>query len=204
MPRVRRGAELRTGGDARQMPLLRHGIRAQGKDGESDGLRRIEYQGRGALFTSFVPQGWSAHVIDDGKASASMLALMPLGLRLDAPDSSAQMAFYPYAYYKDFQPGGLKKNNTLDASLVRWRHAVPAADYVSERLQEMYGKKIENVRVQPLEDSSGVIAQRAKGFENDAAQALKKTCRNDGRAVRFLVHARRHGVRGLFSPRRLR
>lgn len=144
------------------------------KDGESDGLRRIDYQGRGALFTSFVPQGWSARVIDDGKASASMLALMPLGLRLDAPDSSAQMAFYPYAYYKDFQPGGLKKNNTLDASLVRWRHAVPAADYVSERLQEMYGKEIENVRVQPLEDSSGVIAQRAKGFENDAAQALKR------------------------------
>ena len=144
------------------------------KDGESDGLRRIEYQGRGALFTSFVPQGWTARVIDDGEKSSSSAATMPLGLRLDAPDGGAQMVFYPYSYYKDFKPGGLKKNNAIDYSLIRYRHAVPAADYVAERVRELYGKEIEDVRVQQMEDGSGVIAQRAKGFENDAAQALGK------------------------------
>ncbi|GEM_PF-496309 len=144
------------------------------KDGENAGIRQIDYRGRGALFTSFVPQGWTARVIDDGNNSASMLALMPLGLQLDAPDGGARMAFYPYSYYKDFKPGGLKKNNMLDASLVRWRHAVPAEDYVAERVRELYGGEIENVRVQPLEDGSGVIAQRAKGFESEAAQALKR------------------------------
>ena len=66
-------------------------------------VRAITYGGQGTLFQSYIPNGWEYRVFDD-KESVSALAAVCKGLQLFPRDMSAQLLFYPFAFYKDSAP----------------------------------------------------------------------------------------------------
>ena len=70
---------------------------------EKNPVRIINYGGRGALFQSYIPAGWDYRVFDDND-SISTLATVCKGLQLFSQDMSAQLLFYPFAFYKDSTP----------------------------------------------------------------------------------------------------
>ena len=70
---------------------------------EKNPVRIINYGGRGALFQSYIPDGWDYRVFDDND-SISILATVCKGLQLFSQDMSAQLLFYPFAFYKDSAP----------------------------------------------------------------------------------------------------
>lgn len=105
-----------------------------------NGLQEIDYLGRGALFRACLPEGWSVRVFDDSQ-SFSRQAAICRGLRLDSP-GGAQLIFYPFAYFKSFDPngllGGLQKNYAFDPVTMLRRRALPSMeDYVAQRFAEM-------------------------------------------------------------------
>ena len=65
-------------------------------------VRTIDYQGRGPIFQTYVPQGWSYGIFDDND-SISSLAAVCKGIQLIS-QNGAQMVFYPFAFYKDADP----------------------------------------------------------------------------------------------------
>ena len=70
---------------------------------EKNPVRIINYGGRGALFQSYIPAEWDYRVFDDND-SISILATVCKGLQLFSQDMSAQLLFYPFAFYKDSAP----------------------------------------------------------------------------------------------------
>ena len=70
---------------------------------EKNPVRIINYGGRGALFQSYIPAEWDYRVFDDND-SISTLATVCKGLQLFSQDMSAQLLFYPFAFYKDSAP----------------------------------------------------------------------------------------------------
>lgn len=65
-------------------------------------IRTIDYQGRGPIFQTYVPQGWSYGIFDDND-SISSLAAVCKGIQLIS-QNGAQMVFYPFSFYKDADP----------------------------------------------------------------------------------------------------
>ena len=136
-------------------------------------IRQIDYMGRGALFQSFVPQGWSARVIPDDD-SASFSAAVCRGLRLDSPEG-ARLIFYPFAYFKSFSPGplGLRKDYALDpAAGIRYRRRTGMEQYARERLTELFGG-LDGLRLSSAEDKDAVLSRRAGAFIPEAAKVIK-------------------------------
>ena len=73
---------------------------------EEKAVRNIDFGGRGALFRSFVPPNWRWQVFEDNSCSFS--AAVTYGLILRRPpqnEQTAELRFYPYAYYKDYTQG---------------------------------------------------------------------------------------------------
>ena len=70
---------------------------------QENSIHVINYGGRGALFQSYLPSGWDYRIFDDND-SISTLATVCKGLQLFPQDMSAQLLFYPFAFYKDSAP----------------------------------------------------------------------------------------------------
>ena len=70
---------------------------------QENSVHVINYGGRGALFQSYLPSGWDYRIFDDND-SISTLATVCKGLQLFPQDMSAQLLFYPFAFYKDSAP----------------------------------------------------------------------------------------------------
>ena len=70
---------------------------------QENSIHVINYGGRGALFQSYLPSGWDYRIFDDND-SISTLAPVCKGLQLFPQDMSAQLLFYPFAFYKDSTP----------------------------------------------------------------------------------------------------
>ena len=70
---------------------------------QKNSVHVIHYGGRGALFQSYLPSGWDCRVFDDND-SISTLAAVCKGLQVFPQDMSAQLLFYPFAFYKDSAP----------------------------------------------------------------------------------------------------
>lgn len=137
------------------------------------GVGEVDYLGRGPLFRCFVPQGWSVRVIKD-EDSESYQATVCRGLRLDSPDG-ARLLFYPFAYYRHFEPGklSLHRDYQLDpVSGTRYRRRVPLAQYVSERVAELFGQT-GSLTVTPV-PAGELLERRAAVFAEDASRALKR------------------------------
>ena len=165
---------------------------ASAQTGPAPSIKQFEYMGRGALFESFVPQGWSGRVIDDND-SASMLAAICKGLQLDSP-AGERMLFYPFAYFKSFTPGalGLRKNYTLDpATLIRYRQRPGIEDYARERISELI-YPLDDLQLQRIPDRDGILARRTALFCNDAAKCIKKPL--NGACGKFKLHFCQNGV----------
>ncbi len=71
---------------------------------QKNSVHIINYGGRGALFQSYLPSGWDYRVFDDND-SVSTLATVCKGLQVFPQDMSAQLLFYPFAFYRDSSPG---------------------------------------------------------------------------------------------------
>lgn len=72
------------------------------KQPQQSEVRTIDYSGRGTIFQTYVPQGWSCGIFDDNDSISSLAAICK-GIQLIS-QNSAQMVFYPFAFYKDADP----------------------------------------------------------------------------------------------------
>ena len=70
---------------------------------EKNPVHLINYGRQGTLFQAYIPTGWEYLVFDD-KESVSSHAAVCKGLQLFPRDRSAQLLFYPFAFYKDSMP----------------------------------------------------------------------------------------------------
>ena len=150
---------------------------------EEKAVRNIDFGGRGALFRSFVPPNWRWQVFEDNSCSFS--AAVTYGLILRRPpqnEQTAELRFYPFAYYKDYTQGtmitapGVFGQQASDYFLdgwsgLRYRKLVKPQQYAYERLTAVYGR-LDDIRVIPLDNAP--LARRAQDFAQQTSQKLGK------------------------------
>ena len=137
----------------------------------------VNYLGRGCLFRACMPQGWCYRVFDDPQ-NVSRCAAICKGLQLNAPDG-AQLLFYPFAYYRSFDPKGslglgftLRSNYQFDPlTQIRYRHLPSLDEYAAERMREICAQGA-NFRLQRLTDLDEALRKRADRFAGEASQKL--------------------------------
>ena len=150
-------------------------------------VRVIQYGGRGALFQSYIPAGWDYRVFDDNE-SVSTLAPVCKGLQLFPGDTSAQLLFYPFAFYKDSAPKasflssmgipGLSSGGDyqLDpCSLVCHCKWLDLPQYAYRRIAALTNQLLPGAsRPELYPVSTETLQQKALRFQQTASQKLQK------------------------------
>lgn len=139
--------------------------------GQEKEIRTIDYQGRGALFQTYIPAGWNYRVRTD--SSASPLNTVGYDLILESP-GGAQLVYYPFAYYRNYMPGGSmgRKDYQCDGgSMSCWRHLSEPVEYARERICATVGQ-IEELRLEPVENQK--LEARLPRFQQESEARLKR------------------------------
>ena len=175
-------------------------------------VRAIHYGGLGALFQSYIPSGWEYRVFDDNE-SVSALAAVCKGLQLFPRDMSAQLLFYPFAFYKDSTPkpsffssigiSGLSSGGDyqLDPmSLIchcRWQEL---SQYAYRRIWVLTSHLLScpsQPEVCPI--SGDILQQKARMFQQTASQKLQKQANVFPGKFAFRVSADGQIYKGFFA-----
>ena len=147
----------------------------------------INYGGQGALLQSYIPAGWEYQIFDD-RESVSSLAAVCKGLQLFPGDMSAQLLFYPFAFYKDSTPktsffssmgipglssGGDYQLDPMSlACHCRW---LELPEYAYRRIISLTGQLLPGASQPELCPLPGdTLQQKALRFQQTASQKLQK------------------------------
>ena len=155
------------------------------KKDESSEIQLIDYAGRGPLFRTYLPTGWSCRVTDDN-SSVSSLAPVCKALQLRSPEG-ARLIFLPFAYYKDHTPGAAlpgrgSRDYQLDPfSLVCYRRMVPLSQYVTERICAICN--VPQIQMRP--GSGELLQKKALLFQQEASQKLEKNVLTESGKFQF-------------------
>lgn len=169
------------------------------KQEETPEIRLIDYAGRGPLFRTYLPTGWSCRVTDDN-SSVSFLAPICKALQLDSPEG-ARLFFLPFAYYKDYTPGsslpGMGSGDyRLDPfSLVCYRRMVPLAQYAVERISAICG--VPQIQMRPCSDE--LLQKKALRFQQEASQKLEKNVLTEAGKFQFCFQQNNLRYDGYFA-----
>lgn len=148
-------------------------------------IQTIDYAGRGPLFETYVPKGWTLNIFDDNDSISSLSAICK-GLQL-SHNNHAQLIFYPFAFYKDgemksslFSFGQAKSYEyQLDPfSLVCYSKFMEITTYAKRRIISICNKlagnnvQITEINMLPCEDMKNM----ALSFRQDSTNKMKKPC----------------------------
>ena len=179
---------------------------------EEKTVRAINYGGHGALFQSYIPTGWECRIFDD-KESVSSLAAVCKGLHLFPADMSAQLLFYPFAFYKDSTPKtsflssmgipGLPSGGDyqLDPmSLVCHCRWLELPQYAYRRIIALTSQLLPGASQLEIRPVSGdILQQKAMRFQQTASQKLQKQANVFPGKFAFRVSANGQLYEGFFA-----
>ncbi len=166
----------------------------------------IDYAGRGPLFKSYVPAGWTVRVFDD--ESYSSLATVCKGLHISTNNATIQLLFLPFAYYINSQPTSIlpmfsgKKTRNFGSdsqfnglTLTRHRKLVPVPQYAYERISLISSSL--QIQLEPL--SCECLREKANQFQQTASRKLEKPVRVEPGKFHFQLYSNNVLYEGYFA-----